>query len=279
MSLQQSRRLYKVLFIVSCFLLLIVLLFPFYWLLNNALKTGRELTAVPITYWPKELTLENFKKVFEVAPFWSYFKNSLIVSTVTVFITIVICTPAAYAISRYKSKMTLAVALTFLVFSMFPNTAFVIPIYKTLKTLNLLNSNIGLIITYLTFTIPSTIWLLYIYFNTVPRDLEEAALVDGATRLHALFRIILPLSAPGLASAAILSFVRCWNEFFYAFVLLTDKVNKTIPVGINDYKQEYRLNWELMAAASIVAVIPVVIVIVLFQKRIESGLVSGAVKS
>lgn len=131
----------------------------------------------------------------------------------------------------------------------------------------------------MTFTIPSTIWLLYIYFNTVPRDLEEAALVDGATRLHALFRIILPLSAQGLASAAILSFVRCWNEFFYAFVLLTDKVNKTIPVGINDYKQEHRLNWELMAAASIVAVIPVVVVIVLFQKRIESGLVSGAVKS
>lgn len=128
MSLKQSQRLYKILFVVSCVLLLVVLLFPFYWLLNNALKTGRELTAVPITYWPKELTLENFKKVFEVAPFWSYFKNSLIVSTVTVFITIVICTPAAYAISRYKSKMTLAVALTFLVFSMFPNTAFVIPI-------------------------------------------------------------------------------------------------------------------------------------------------------
>ena len=279
MTTTQKKVLLKVLFAASCVLLLVVLLFPFYWLLNNALKTGKELSAVPITYWPVEPTLENFKKVFEVAPFFSYFKNSLIVAVCTVAITIAICTPAAYAIGRYRTKTTLAVALTFLVFSMFPNTAFVIPIYKNLKLLGLLNSNVGLIITYLTFTIPSTIWLLYIYFCTVPRSLEEAALIDGCTRLQALFRVVFPLSAPGVASAAILAFVRCWNEFFYAFVLLTDKVNKTIPVGINDYKQEYRLNWELMAAASIVAVIPVLIIILLFQKRIESGLVSGAVKS
>lgn len=279
MTTKQKKWLFGILFAAGCILLLVVLLFPFYWLLNNALKTGKELSSVPITYWPKEPTLENFKKVFEVAPFFRYFKNSMVVSAATVLITIVICTPAAYAIGRYRSKTTLGIAMTFLVFSMFPNTAFVIPIYKNLKILGLLNSNLGLIITYLTFTIPSTIWLLYIYFSTVPRSLEEAALIDGATRLQALFRVVLPLSAPGVASAAILAFVRCWNEFFYAFVLLTDKVWKTIPVGINDYKQEYRLNWELMAAASIVAVIPVLIIISLFQKRIESGLVSGAVKS
>lgn len=279
MSVKQRKICSKALFFAGCLLLLTVILFPFYWLLNSSLKTAKELVTVPITYWPRAMAFENYEKVFSVAPFWNYFANSLIISSMTVLITVLICTPAAYAINRYKSKLTIGIALTFLVFSMFPNTAFVIPLYKTLRSMKLLNSNPGMIITYLTFTIPSTLWLLNTYFSTVPRDLEEAALIDGATRLRALFAIVLPLAAPGVASAAILAFVRCWNEFFYAFIMLTNKIRKTIPVGINDYKQEYSLNWELLAAASIVAVVPVVIVIVLFQKKIESGLTAGAVKS
>lgn len=267
------------LFYLGCLLLLVVMLFPFYWLLNSSLKTSEELVAFPPTYWPHSITLDNYLSVFVKAPFMRYFANSLIIASGTVGITMLFCAPASYAICRYKNKWTTLIAMAFLVFSMFPGTAFAIPIYKTLKSIGLLNTNAGLIITYLTFAIPSTIWLLNVYFATVPRALEEAAMIDGSTRIGLLWRIVLPIAAPGLASAAILAFIRCWNEFFYAYVLITDRLRKTIPVGINDYKQEYAANWEILAAASIVAVVPVLIMILLFQKRIESGLAAGAVKA
>jgi len=273
-----KRLTFKILYAFSVIILLIVILFPFYWLVNTSFKFGNEINQAPPTYFPQRFTLENYVNVFKIVPFGVYFINSLVVAILTVALTLLFCSTAAYAMNRFKNKLVAAIAFIFLVFSMFPSSSFVIPIFVTLKNMNLLNTNAGLAITYLTFAIPSSLWLLYIYFQSVPRTLEEAAMIDGLSRLGTLFKIVLPLSAPGLATTGILTFVRSWNEFFYALVLCTDRMSRTIPVGINDFKMEYRLNWDLMATASVISVIPVSIMVLIFQKRIISGLTAGAVK-
>jgi multiple sugar transport system permease protein len=188
-----------------------------------------------------------------------------------------IASPAAYAINRSKSKFILVLSLVFLMFTMFPHSSFVIPLFVTMQKLYLLDTKLSLILTYMSFGIPMSIWLLAVFFKTVPRTLEEAAYIDGCSRVGTFFRIVLPLSRPGLTTTGILLLISSWNKFFFAFIFTRTNAT-TLPVGIQQLQGQYNTAWDLISSASVVAMIPVVILTFIFQKQIVAGITSGGVK-
>jgi multiple sugar transport system permease protein len=223
-------------------------------------------------------TLANYESVFVNYPFVKYLWNSFVVASITTIYTVFVASFAAYAIARLKFKgKTLILGLVLSV-SMFPQIATISPIYIFLKNLGLTNSYLGLIIPYTTFTLPLSIWILVTFFRKIPFDLEEAAKIDGASLMQTFWRVILPLAIPGIFTTAILVFIAAWNEFLFALTINTDDAYKTVPVGIAMFEGQFTIPWGEITAATVIVTVPLVIMVLLFQRRIVSGLTSGAVK-
>ncbi len=267
------------LFYVGLSVFIFLVMFPFLWILISSLKPVSELFGekafVPFTSDP---TFVNYQSVFVNHPFLTYLKNSLIVSGVTTIYTVLIASFSAYAIARMKFKGKTVILGLVLSVSMFPQIATISPIYIILKNLGLTNSYIGLIIPYTTITLPLSIWILVTFFRKIPFDLEEAAKIDGASIMQTYWRVILPLAVPGIFTTAILVFIAAWNEFLFALVLNTQEAYKTVPVGIAMFQGQFTIPWGEISAATVVVTVPLVIMVLLFQRRIVSGLTSGAVK-
>ncbi|MFC0189796.1 carbohydrate ABC transporter permease [Fictibacillus aquaticus] len=267
------------LFYVFLAVFVFLVMFPFLWMLTSSIKPIGELFGAdafnPFTSNP---TLANYESVFVNYPFVKYLWNSFVVASITTIYTVFVASFAAYAIARLKFKgKTLILGLVLSV-SMFPQIATISPIYIFLKNLGLTNSYLGLIIPYTTFTLPLSIWILVTFFRKIPFDLEEAAKIDGASLMQTFWRVILPLAIPGIFTTAILVFIAAWNEFLFALTINTDDAYKTVPVGIAMFEGQFTIPWGEITAATVIVTVPLVIMVLLFQRRIVSGLTSGAVK-
>ncbi|MDR4945549.1 carbohydrate ABC transporter permease [Neobacillus cucumis] len=267
------------LFYVFLIVFVFVVMFPFLWMLISSIKPATELFGdkafTPYTSHP---TMENYKSVFFEHPFLRYLWNSTVVSTITTVYAVIVASFAAYAIARLQFKGKTFILGLVLSVSMFPQIATITPIYIFLKNLGLTNSYLGLIIPYSTFTLPLSIWILVTFFRKIPLDLEEAAKIDGATLMQTFWKVIMPLALPGIFTTAILVFIAAWNEFFFALTINTDDKYKTVPIGIAMFQGQFTIPWGEIAAATVVVSVPLVIMVLIFQRRIVSGLTSGSVK-
>ncbi|MBM7553537.1 carbohydrate ABC transporter permease [Thalassobacillus pellis] len=267
------------LFYIFLVIFVFLVMFPFIWVFLTSIKPPSEIFGDKAFAWFTDSpTLKSYASVFFDHPFLIYLKNSFIVSTATTVYTVFVASFAAYAIARLQFRGKAVILGLVLSVSMFPQIATLSPIYIILKNIGLTNSYLGLIIPYTTITLPLSIWILVVFFRKIPHDLEEAAKIDGATLMQTYWKIIFPLAVPGMFTTAILVFIAAWNEFLYAFVINTEVAYKTVPVGIAMFQGQYTIPWGEISAATVVVTIPLVILVLVFQKRIVSGLTSGSVK-
>ena len=263
-----------------CFLTLVIVFFsllPFLWFLDTSLKTQKEVTATPPELFPAG-SLYFYQSAIEHYNLLHYVKNSIIVAGATTLITLIIAVFAGYALARLRIKYKGVIMGSLLLVSMFPQISIAGPVWKILQSFGWLNTYQGLILPYVTLTLPLGVWILTSFFKELPEELEKAARVDGCSHFQALFKIIVPLAAPGVFTAAILIFIYAWNEFFFALLIMTQQKYQTLPVGIALFQGQYTMPWGEIAAASTVATVPLVLLVFLFQKRIIRGLSAGAVK-
>ncbi|AFM23989.1 ABC-type sugar transport system, permease component [Desulfomonile tiedjei DSM 6799] len=263
---------------ISVFAIIFVSVAPFLWFGLLAFKPYIDITAVPPRIFPSHFSLEAMSSAIYKHDLFHYLKNSVIVAGTTTVLSVVIGTLAAYPLARISIKYKRTILLVILAAGMFPQIAIAGPIWRLLRDLGWLNTYHGLILPYLAFSLPITVWILAIFFSELPRELEEAAKIDGADLFQILRKIIVPLAAPGIFTAAILSFIACWNEFFFALLIMTRSDFQTLPVGIALFPGEHTMPWGEIAAASLVTTLPLVVFTLFFQKRIIAGLTSGAVK-
>jgi len=277
MTRSATRRLAGLLFYAVLALFTAVVLFPFYWLLASSVKTQDQLFTIPPLWVPTAPTLGNFVRLFQ-GQFPTWFQNSLVVAVATTVIGLTLAALAAYAFSRFPFRGSRALSTLFLFIQLFPVAVVIIPLFMLWTSLTLTNTYWSLIVTYLVFGLPISTWLLIGFFNAVPVELEEAAMIDGSSRLGALWRVTLPLSLPGLAATAIYVFLLAWNEFFFALTFMNSTEMRTIPVGIESFFAEHSVDWGLVMAGSVVASVPVVVLFGLLSRYFIQGLTSGAVK-
>jgi multiple sugar transport system permease protein len=253
-------------------------LFPFYWLLNLSLKTGDDLGSNAL--YPPHPTLKNYQSIFQNGDFTRALLNSAIVSIVTTTLAIVIGSFCAYALARLRFKGKFWILALVLSITTFPAIAIAAPLFRLWTDIGIYNTLIGLIIPNLTFALPLAIYILVSFFKEIPKDLEEAALVDGATYFQAFRKVVVPLAAPGLATAAILTFIATWNEFLLAITLTSTPRARTVPAAIAFFtgSTQFEIPYGTITAASVTISIPLILMVLLFQKRIVAGLTAGAVK-
>jgi multiple sugar transport system permease protein len=251
---------------------------PFYWLVNVSLKTGPDLSGADLV--PPNPTLDNYQSIFKNDDFVHALGNSAIVSLTTTALALVVGSFCAYALARLRFPMKFLLLALVLSITTFPPIAIATPVFKLWTDIGLFNTLPGLIIPYLTFALPLAIYILVSFFKEIPKDLEEAALVDGATRFQAFRKIVIPLAAPGLATAGILTFISAWNEFLFAVTLTSTPKARTVPAAIAFFtgSTEFEEPLGTIAAASVVISIPLIFLVLFFQKRIVAGLTAGAVK-
>jgi len=258
-------------------LVVAALLFPLYWALVSSFTPEDRLFAAPALV-PRELVLDHYRALFFERDFWTPVRNSLVVAGSTTVLSVALGALAAYAIARMRFRGKTLMLAFVLAVSMFPQISIVSPLYVLLRALGLLNTYPGLVLPYLTFAMPLTIWLLVGFFRQLPVELEEAAFMDGAGRLRALREIVLPLAWPGLATTAILTFLYSWNEFLFALSFTLGPERYTVPVAITLFRGQYQVPWGQILAAAVVATVPVAAIVLVTQRRIIAGLTSGAVK-
>lgn len=255
-------------------------LFPFYWLVQISLRPSADIGVAKL--YPPNPTLSNYGDVFRNDDFVAGLRNSAIVATVTTLLSVVVGSFAAYALARLRFRGKFTILALILSVTTFPPIAIALPIFQLWTDLGLNNTLVGLIIPYLTFALPLTTYILTSFFREIPRDLEEAALVDGATRFQAFRKVVVPLAAPGMATAGILTFIFAWNEYLLAITLTTSKAARTVPAAIGNFNDTagggYAQPVGLIAAASVLISIPLIVLVLAFQKRIVAGLTAGAVK-
>jgi len=251
---------------------------PYAWTLVTSLKTERELYRFPVTYLPQAPTLINYVHVFSGNPFGRFLLNSCIVALTSTVVCVFLAVLASYAFARLRFPGHRVLFLAILIVAMIPLITVIVPLYVLVRGLGLLNTYAGLIGPYITWSLPVAIFILTAFFREIPRDLEEAAAIDGCSRVGALFRIIAPLAAPGLATAGIIVFVNTWNEFLVALTLTSSTEMRTITVGIALFRGEFTFPWGVISAAVLLATVPVVVLILLGQRLVVRGLTAGAVK-
>lgn len=268
----------KTLYVIGLIIFLIIIAFPFYWQLITSVKDPADITKIPTEIWPSRFSLELYKSVFVNHHLQIYLLNSIIVAVGAMILTVVIAFPAAYAFARINFKFKKIWKNVILLANMFPLIAIVTPMFIIFRQLHLLNTYLGLILPSVILTLPMAIWTLIAFIKTLPYELEEAARIDGARRRDILLKVVFPLSAPGIFTTAIIAFISSWNEFMFALVLVTKDEMRTVPIAISMFPGEYSVPWGDMSAASIVATLPIIILVLICQKKIVSGLTSGAVK-
>jgi multiple sugar transport system permease protein len=252
--------------------------FPALWIFLTSIKTEAELFRKPISYWPSDPTVINYIKAFTEQPLLNYLKNSLIVASFATVLSLVVSAFAAYAIARLNLRYRQLILSIIIASSMFPLITLLVPIFETMRSLGWLNKYIALILPYTVLNLPVCTLVLVSFFQSIPKDLENAAMIDGCTRLGALWRIVIPLAAPGVFTAGILAFVNAWDEFLLALSLNSSASMRTLPVGIAMYQGEYTFPWPIISAALIIAIVPIAIVIAIFQERVVGGLTAGGLK-
>lgn len=266
-------------------LILVWTLAPYAWMVISSLSFKADLLEIPTKLIPDRLTLDNFRDLFGVTEggssnaslFLSSLRNSAIIATSTTAIALVLGVLAAYAVTRVRFPGRKQYLFGAMSVQMVPPIAIVIPLYVILRQLNLLDTHMGIVLVYMTLILPLAIWMMRSYFATIPRELEEAAMIDGASRIGALFRVTLPLAIPGVVAVAVFAFVVAWNEYLYAFTL-TNVDAKTLPVLIGEFSTKLGLEHLKIAAAGVVASIPPLILVFAFQRYLIRGMTTGAVK-
>jgi ABC-type glycerol-3-phosphate transport system permease component len=248
------------------------------WIVLVASLTPEARLFADVPFWPRELVFDHYRSLFAERDFWVPIRNSLVVAGSTTALCLVLGSFCAYALARLRFRGRTPLLAGVLAISMFPQISLVAPLFLLLRALGLIHTYPGLVLPYVTFAMPLTIWLLVGYFRQLPAELEEAARVDGAGRLRVLVEIVLPLAAPALATTAILTFVYCWNEFLFALSFTLGPERHTVPVAIALFRGQYQVPWGEVLAAAMVATAPVAALALVFQRRIVQGLVAGAVK-
>ncbi|HEX6283994.1 MAG TPA: carbohydrate ABC transporter permease [Pyrinomonadaceae bacterium] len=261
-------------------LALVVALAPVYWMITISLKIEVDQFAVPPKWFSFTPTLQHYHEAFVARSFGQYLLTSAIVAVVSTFFALVIGTLAAYALTRFRLPYALDRKLSLWILStrMFPAIVTAVPLFLMMRDLRLLNTKASLIIVYTAFNLPFVVWMMRGFFAEVPRDLEEAALVDGDSRLGALVRVVLPLVSPGLAATAVFCLIVSWNEFLFALVLTQTDASMTLPVGIAGRVTQFEIKWGVMSAAAVVAMMPILIFALAMQRYLVRGLSLGAVK-
>lgn len=257
----------------------LIALFPVYWMVLTALRRPGDSKRPDPSLLPTGLTLDNFRRVFEREHFWTSVRNSAMVTGIVVVLALLIAFLAAVALARFRFRGRKAFLATVLVVQMIPAEALIISLYRILDGRHLTNTVIGLSLTYLVFVLPFTIWTLRGFVSGVPFELEEAAMVDGASRMGAFFRVTLPLVAPGLVATGIFAFIQAWNEFIFALVIMNRPETQTAPVWLQSFNEGARgTDWGGVMAGSTLLALPVIVFFLIVQRRVAAGLTAGAVK-
>jgi multiple sugar transport system permease protein len=268
----------KPLRLICAGILLVNGLFPALWILFTSLKTEAELTAKPITWFPHAPTLANYHTAFTDQPLHLFLFNSFMVAILSTALTIVVSVLAAYAIARLNLRHRGLILSAIIAVSTFPLVTLLVPLFEIMRAFGLLNSWTALVLPYTVLSLPVCTLMLVSFFEGIPRDLENAAMIDGCTRIGALVKVVVPLAAPGVFTAGILAFVNAWDEFLLALSFNSSPALRTLPVGIQLYQGEFAFPWPVISAALVVGIVPVAILIVIFQERVVSGLTAGGIK-
>lgn len=270
----------KALFCVVIALIFLYCLFPFLWTLQTALKPAEEVFRLPLSYLPETISLENLRYVFAKRPFGRYILNSFIAAGGATVLTLWVASMIAFRLRAMDLRRAMRIQRWFLVGAILPPALMVIPVFIVMQQLALVNTYLGLIATYTALNLPFAVWMLHAAFRRLPRELDEAAVLDGFSAAGILYRIILPLSRPSLAVTAVLVFIFCWNEFILALTLMPSQARYTVPVGIAllSGASVYEIPWGEINAAVALTTIPIILVIAALQRWIIEGLTQGAVK-
>jgi ABC-type glycerol-3-phosphate transport system permease component len=252
--------------------------FPLYWMLVSSLKVSHELLASPPTFWPHEWELRAYRKLFYETNFWKYFENTIIVSALTTVVVIVAGVIGAYSLTRYAFRGRTFVARVTLLAYMFPPIIMLVPLFLLARQLGLVNSIPGLALTYISFSLPYALWILRAFFQSIPLELEHAALIDGANRAQALAYVVMPLALPGIIATAIFTFIVAWNDFLFALVLIGQDELKTLAIGINEFFHMAVVDWGLIMAAGVMVTIPALIFFIAVQRYLIAGWGAGGLK-
>ena len=267
-----------VLVLFAAALLVIFAGFPFAWMISTAFKKSREIFATPPSLLPRSFTLDNLQRLLAETKALTYLKNSIVVSLSTVAVTIAVATPAAYSLTRFRFPGREQLAGAILFTYMFAPIMIIVPFYVMMRFLGLTNTHLGLVLAYTAFCLPFSLWMLRTFFQSIPLDIEQAAMVDGANRVQTVLYVVLPLSLPGVVATSIFTFVLTWNDYIFARILISADELKTLPVGIADLYNASVVDWGMIMAAGLLILTPVLAVFFLIQKYMVVGLGAGALK-
>jgi trehalose/maltose transport system permease protein len=270
------------LFYLLLLVIAVYLLFPFYWAFRSSITPGTELFTTPVQYWPANPTLAHYQQVFSDATFVKSLLNSAIVAGVVTLLSLAIGVVGSYVLGRFRFKGRLPVMYLILAMTMFPGIAILGALFARVTEFGLYNTLWALIITYLIFTLPFTVWVLQSFFEQMPKELEEAAYVDGCTPFQTLYMIMLPLVAPGLVTTGLLAFIAAWNEFLFALSFIQTPDRYTVTRALFSFSTStaggFEIPWGPIMAATVVVTVPLIVLTLIFQRRILAGLTAGAVK-
>ncbi len=258
-------------------ILAIIVLIPFIWMFSVSIKPANEPFSIPPRLWPETPTLENYQSAL-YPEFFRYFLNSLIVSIITMLLSIAIGLLGAYGFSRFDFPGLQGILVAIILAQMFPASTIIIPIYKVMNSFNLINTYLSVILGYLTLTLPVSIWMLRGFIRSIPLDLEEAAMVDGCTRLTAFWRIVVPLSRPGIVATAVWIAVVTWQEFLFALAFTTTQDMRTLSVGMLDFVGQYGIRYGELMASSVMISAPIIVMFFFLQRYFVAGMTAGATK-
>ena len=252
--------------------------FPLYWMVVSSLKVSHELLASPPTFWPHEWDLRAYRKLFYETNFWTYFQNTVVVAALTTVLVIVAGVIGAYSLTRYAYPGRTLIARVTLLAYMFPPIIMLVPLFLLASELGLVNSLPGLALTYISFSLPYALWILRAFFQSIPVELEQAALLDGANRAQALWYVVMPLALPGIIATAIFTFIVAWNDFLFALVLIGKDELKTLAIGINEFFHMAVVDWGLIMAAGVMVTIPALVFFIAIQRYLIAGWGAGGLK-
>ena len=271
----------KIVTILLTLIVCVFAVFPFIWMLSTSFKPSEEVYKEP-TLLPEKPTLQGYVETLTKSTrnfsFLQWGKNSLIISVCTTVFSLIVSTLGGYGMSRFRFRGRGSLGYVILMTQMLPGSLLILPLYIIMINLNLLNSLIGLVLAYTTFSVPFCTWMMKGYFDTIPASLDEAAMVDGCSRIRTFFNVVLPLTKPGLAATAIFSFIAGWNEYLFASQFAQSYDKWTLPVGLASFSGQYTTNWGALMAGAVMVTIPVIIIFLILQKSLVSGMTAGAVK-
>jgi multiple sugar transport system permease protein len=256
----------------------VIMIAPIVWLISTSIKSSGEMFSLPLRIVPRHPTVSHYLKIWRDVPFLYYVRNSSLMAVYATVITLLVSSFAAYYLSRFAVSKNNWFLNLILFAQMFPSMLLIIPVFIYIRGLGLMGSFTGLMITYLTFLIPLSTWALTNFFRNIPRELDEAALIDGCSRLEALFKVILPVASPGLISVGTYCFLTAWNEFLYTMIFMSDQYRWTIPVGLNALFSQFAAEWGMVTAGGVICLIPATIVVIFLQNFLIAGLTAGSVK-